>query len=432
MNQPTAMPSTFQRGVWALLGLGCFIGLGTLSHFIPTRIDLTASGQNSAHPVVAELLAKFADPIVVQVATEPHTGLAQHIRTLIARYQSVKPDITLDIIDPKHAPERVRDLALTSDSDWIITTGERTTRAKRFTDQAFANALVRLGRTDARKIRTLRGHGERSLVGRRNDDLGLLGQALSERGFDVGELALTELGEIPTDVSVLVLSPGRSNWLPDEQAAVRTFLDNGGNALVLGEPTARTEQLSDVLSAFGLLIEPIAVIESTKAQANAGTVPKDFLVLRDYPPHPSLADFDSVTLFPQIAAIRFVKKTSWQNQRLLAAGYSSSRVTAPGDANGTLVGVASTRGAQRAIVLGDGDFAANQYLGNGGNLALAVRFLEWLAEEEARTIPPRLVPDPRLDVAPTTLQAIALVTVVLIPLALIAIGIGRWMLRQRH
>ncbi|MCH9672816.1 MAG: Gldg family protein [Gammaproteobacteria bacterium] len=409
-----------------------FAGAGYLASKPNWQLDWSSAGHNSLHPISAELLDGLAGPVTVRMVARTGSPLAQHAQTLVARHQSSKADLSLEFIDPRTHPEEARELGLTAVGQARVFAGANSVRIKHLTDQGLANAFIQLSRTSKRKIRALVGHGERRIDGRRNDDLGLLGQSLLERGFDIGDLDLSVAGEVSPDTSVLIVSAGATSLLPKEQTMVRDFIDAGGNLLVLGEPAARTEHIVFITQALGLEIGDVQVVAATAAERRDKKIPADFLIVNQYPPHPVTDGFDVVTLFPQIGPVHPLAGSSWEALSLIAADYDASRLVAKDESNGTPVGAALQRGAQRAIVVGDGDFAANQYIGNGGNLELAVRMLEWLAEEDTLHIPPRLVPDPRLDVSQSTLQFVSLISIVLIPLALVTIGVLRWSWRRRR
>ena len=58
---------------------------------------------------------------------------------------------------------------------------------------------------------------------------------------------------------------------------------------------------------------------------------------------------------------------------------------------------------QRVVVVGTGEFLANAYLGNLGNLDLGVNIMNWLTGDDRMiTIQPRPAPDSNLDIEPFT------------------------------
>lgn len=435
-SQPAGPPRLvwrwLRRGAHFAIALAVLMAGAYVADRSNMRFDLSSTGHNSVHPISASLLEDFAGPLTLSLMAHPTSPLAEHAQTLARRHQSAKQDFQLELIDPKTELERARHLGLTRNAEALLAFNDKTARVKRLSDQGIANALIQLGRTSSKRIRSLVGHGERSLVGKRNDDLGLLGQALSERGFDVGALDLSVTGDVPSDLALLVLSAGSTAFLPAERNAITNFMDSGGNILVLSEPGQRGRNLDFLTHTLGLLVNDISVIASTDAERRDQKIPENFLMLNHYPKHPLLEAFELVTLFPHIAQVTATEKAGWQHQVLLAAGFQPNRPANADEPNGTGVGFISTRGAQRAGVVGDGDFVSNSYLGNGGNLELSVRLIEWLAEEETLNIPPRLVPDPRLLVSQRELQLIAIAAIAVIPLLLVVVGTGRWLVRQRR
>ena len=107
-------------------------------------------------------------------------------------------------------------------------------------------------------------------------------------------------------------------------------------------------------------------------------------------------------------------------------------------ATGARFGYALTRAGnggveQRVAVIGDADFLANSYLGNGGNLQLGLALVRWLTGADAMVgIATRDAPDLRLELSQATMLVIALGALFGMPLLLLATGlIIRTRRRQR-
>jgi len=88
---------------------------------------------------------------------------------------------------------------------------------------------------------------------------------------------------------------------------------------------------------------------------------------------------------------------------------------------------------QRVVVIGDGDFLSNSYLGNIGNLELGTRIIQWLTQDDNYIdIPARVTPDISLKLSGATMGLIGLGFLFILPLGLITRGIWIWRMRKRR
>jgi len=88
---------------------------------------------------------------------------------------------------------------------------------------------------------------------------------------------------------------------------------------------------------------------------------------------------------------------------------------------------------QRIVVVGDGDFLSNSYLGNGGNREFGQRVFDWLLGDDAQiAVPDRSAPDRELALSQGALTGLALLFLVALPLLLAATGVLIWWRRRRR
>ena len=88
---------------------------------------------------------------------------------------------------------------------------------------------------------------------------------------------------------------------------------------------------------------------------------------------------------------------------------------------------------QRIIVIGDGDFLSNAYLGNGGNLAMGMNIVNWLAHDDIFIdIPVKVAPDRNLELSPIAQGIIGLGFLFIIPLVLAGSGFLIWLRRRKR
>ena len=85
------------------------------------------------------------------------------------------------------------------------------------------------------------------------------------------------------------------------------------------------------------------------------------------------------------------------------------------------------------MVIGDGDFLSNTYLGNGGNRALGERVFNWLlGDDKLVDVPPRGAPDRVMEISQGELNARSFGFLLGLPLLLLLIGgLIVWRRRRR-
>jgi len=88
---------------------------------------------------------------------------------------------------------------------------------------------------------------------------------------------------------------------------------------------------------------------------------------------------------------------------------------------------------QRIVVVGDGDFLANAYLGNAGNLDMGLRMVNWLIHDDRFIdIPAKTAPDRTLKLTTTSVTVIGFGFLIVLPLCLLGTGFVIWRKRRRR
>ncbi|WP_420885736.1 Gldg family protein [Candidatus Reidiella endopervernicosa] len=212
-----------------------------------------------------------------------------------------------------------------------------------------------------------------------------------------------------------------------------------------------TEELIDSL---GITKLPGTLVDTNSSKL--GIDNPAIVVVPDYPFHAVTSNFTALTLYPQSAALEFEETNEWQGEPLIT--------TLPGTWNetGTIEGTIAmdadegeregpfnlalaltrtmegetTNGEttnQRAIVIGDGDFLSNSYLGNGGNLDLGLAMVEWLSHDDALiTIRSRTASDTTLELSNTAMAVIGVGFLLVVPVGLLGVGLGIWLKRRKR
>jgi ABC-type uncharacterized transport system involved in gliding motility auxiliary subunit len=444
---------------FVFLFLGVIGLLAWLSTKYSFQADWTAAKRNTVSDATVELLNVMQGPVTITAYATEDENLRRGIKDLVARYQRVKPDIELRYVNPEQEPEQVRQLNITLNGELVMAYEDRSEHLRDFTEQSFTNALQRLARSGERWVVFLEGHGERGASGAANHDLSAFTRQLAGKGIKVQSVNLVNTPSIPNNTSVLVIAGPQVDYLPGEIKLVREYLDRGGDLLLLLDP-GPLHGLAALTEHLGINVQPGVVVDPT-TQLFGINDPR-FAIVAEYPPHPVTRGFDRVALFPQASGLEFNAPAGWRGEAFLetverswsetgpmsgelamdrgkdipgplAVGIAMSREVSDANVARNAVANQTAKTEQRVIVVGDGDFISNSFLGNGGNLDLGMNMLNWLSHDDALVaIPAKTSPDRNLELSRTMQIVIGFGFLLLIPATLVGSGVMIWWKRRKQ
>ncbi len=431
------MPARLHEPLFHLLMLILALLLAWLSGRYAMQWDWTRHGGNSLNPVSIGILERTPGPLRVVAYTPANSSLRERIRRFVARYQQVKPDISLSFVDPLRNPDAARRQGISLAGEIQLSYGEREERLQQLDEERFSNAILRLAQSGEHWVAGLSGHGERDLLGSANFDLGDFGLSLVQKGYQVVGLDLATSPNPPDNTSLLVIASPQRPFLEGEIERLQAYLDRGGNLLLLSDP----EQ--PVAASLLLRLTGIEQLPGTVVDANVRELGIDnpaVALVPAYPDHPATRDFTLLSLFPQAAALSAPQASEWQITPLLRTLDRSWNETGPlsgeierdplaGEEAGPLtIGYALSRQRgkpeQRLAVIGDGDFLANSYLANAGNQDLGLALVRWLTgEDQLIGIPAAEADDQELHLSKPAIAVISLGSLIVLPLMLLSTGL---------
>ena len=425
-----------------LLFMAVVLGVRTLDQH-NVVVDVSRGARNSLDAKTVQVLAMLPEPLEVVVLLPDEGAVRAVVRDFFARYKLVKPNLSLRFLDPREdgqAPEARR----ARRGEVLLQYGERFERVKELSESATTNGLARLARSGERYVVFLANHGERRIARQANHDISLFAAELEQRGLRSREYVLGRATDIPDNTALLVLASPAVAYTSAEVEEIERYVARGGNLLWLTEPDVKPE-LGTLERAIGFERLPGTVVDPvglTKFKNPA------YGVALEQVAHPLLAGFNQTVVFPYATALLPKPNVDWQTTVLAHTGSDAWNETgtfvgnvgfdAPDEVQGEMkLALAFTKaradgGEQRVVVVGDGDFLANSFAGNLGNMEFGRRTVEWLTGGDALLdIALPAVADATLDLALWQRVTIFLFFGVGLPLALGGNGALLWW-RRRH
>jgi ABC-type uncharacterized transport system involved in gliding motility auxiliary subunit len=435
------------------------IAIASLIAFLSTRFgfeqDWSHAHSASLGDASIALLKTLDAPVEVTSYARRQGSLRAVIADFVDRYRRAKPDLGLRFVDPDADPNAMREADVKVDGELDIRYKGRSERLKVLSETEFSNALLRLSRARERIVAFLEGEGERQPLGKANADLGQFVATLTERGLRAVPLPLANTGRVPENADLVVIANPQVKLPAAVAAELVDYVARGGNLLWLTEPNENVG-LDDLAKALALRALPGTIVDGSGQAFGLGD--PSFVAMDHYPPHAITKDFTLTALFPQTAALAQLADAHWdvksilrssakswnETGRIPKAGENADTIRQDADAGeipGPLdLGFALSRVSprpdkreQRVVVIGDGDFLSNAYLGNGGNREFGQRVFDWLLGDDAQiAIADKSAPDRELNLSQAALTALALGFLLALPLLLALSGGLIWWRRRRR
>jgi len=428
-----------------LVLLCALAGLAWLSSRYTVQTDVTGNAANTLSPASQKVLATLPEKVQITAYIKKGLPIRAQIRQLIDRYRLYKLDLSLVFVDPQAQPDKVRELNIGSEGLVVVDYQGHSEKLNFIDESALTNALIQLANVKARLVVFLAGHGERAPDGIANFDLGEFSKELARRNIKSEAVNLATLPVIPENAALLVVSAPAVPLLPGEIAIIDNYIKQGGNLLLLTDPD--NQYLSALEQALG-----IHQLQGTIVDAGSklyGINDPSFIIAGEYVHHPVTKGFQTITLYPTVSALAIDKMPEYSAEVLFSSGKQSWTETgalgggihfdaAANEKQGPLAfAVALTRNRgetqQRIIVVGDGDFLSNTYLGNVGNLDMGLRMVNWLVHDDRFIeIPARTAIDNKLQLTKTAVALMGFGFLLGLPLLLIGTGFFIWRKRKQR
>jgi ABC-type uncharacterized transport system involved in gliding motility auxiliary subunit len=458
--------------VSVILVIALVSGLNYIGQRHPKRFDLTAVGRYTLAPQTDQVLTKLNKSLDIKAFFPggdypPLKELLQEYRTQNPRY------VHFEFIDPDKQPDVAKQYEVTAYGTFqnpftgsqlkfgtvIVQYGDRREkvekRSEEIREEDLTNAIIKVQRAEAKKVYFIEGHGEKDPADTERGGYSEAKKALEEQGYKVETVNVASQGKVPLDAKVLIEAGPSNEPFPQELQFLNDFLNRGGGLLLMLDPPPGGASLESFLKGWGVKADNDVILDVSGAGRLMGAGPSIPLVLR-YENHKITDRFRAMTFFPLARSVEAAKdsvpgvtvetlfksnENSWGETDLKSkeASFEEGK-----DLKGPLsMAVAVTKEIKpgsdsssavkaRMVVVGDSDFAVNSYFPAQGNGNLFLNMVSWLAQDEDLiSIRPKAPEDRRIILSQSQIATLRLMTVFLLPGAVLIAGIVVWMRRRR-
>jgi hypothetical protein len=403
------------------------------------RVDTTATKQFLLEEQVVNTLENLKEPIKITVfmTTDSAAGAAAWRDTddMLSEFRRRSGDFSLTYkrVDPELNPNVATGLGVTrfpalavegveSRRLDVIVGDNPNAGPNIFTEQQLVTSLLVINQIAQKKVIFVTGHSERDVTDVEEiSSLGLAGRALNRENYIVLVETLQELGtrmaigdpqEMP---AVLVFADPTQDLLPIDQQVLLDYARTGGSILFMFEPNVTPETFKQFLSRYA-----IAVADGEVADISSFVAPSPrFIQVKrsngQLPPNPVTDGFEVLyvpgtthfgwTIDPQSVPLAD-ETTAVVNQGILASTTLSSWsetdpdtlnfdvnnevagplpiaivVEAVGELGGGVYSDGENFTPLNMVLIGDTDFATNNYFGSANNSDLFINAVNYLADD---------------------------------------------------
>jgi len=247
------------------------------------------------------------------------------------------------------------------------------------------------------------------------------------------------------------------DYLPAEVNAIKTYVENGGHALLMVDPPlklgrddyAANQALSAMIQSWGVTLNKDLALD-TSGVGQIFNLPPEVPLVTNYESQPIVRDLKDIpTAFPLARTLDVKSSDKGTVEKLFATSDNSFAITQfnspeiridpKKDKKGPLtLGAAGTyKGSSgkegRFVVVGSSNWVSNNFLGSRsvGNRDLFLNMMNWLSsDEDLISIRPKDPEDRRLNISGRQMSALAYSSMLFLPLLVVVSGFVVWWQRR--
>jgi len=371
---------------------------------------------------------------------------------LMTEYRNLSPHIKFQNVDPQEKPEVAKEYGAQHIGDIILSSGSRKQTVtpnpgEPVSESDVTSALLKVTENKVNTVCFVTGHGEKQIDDKASTGYSSADDGLKKEGYAAKSINLVKDNGVPSDCDVLVIAGPTQAYFPQEVDMVKKYIDAGGKALIEIDPQT-DPKLDDILQAWNVNMGSNVVVDASGVGRLFGTGPAVPLVV-DYGDSPITKNLQGgMTFFPLARTVSIADKNKGDVQDTELLKTSAQSFTIPNlnqkevkfdpktDTQGPLsLGVAGDKKVgdkdARVVIVGDSDFASNQWAGLQHNGDFFYNTVDWLAQDENLiSIRPKEATDRHLTLTDAQMAGLRWVDLIFVPGIVIFSGIAIWWKRR--
>jgi ABC-type uncharacterized transport system involved in gliding motility auxiliary subunit len=405
-------------GLYTLVVIAILVAVNYLGVRFNKPIDLTSNKRYTLSQETQKIIGNLKqDAKITYFDVSKNFDQAKGI---LDRYKNLSTKVHLEYVDLRTQPMRAREYGVRFQGTAFVEEGARREESKSLDEQGITGAFLKISK-GIRKVCFVGGSKEHALDQSDGQGLSAFKGLLERDNYQPEAITLLDKNKVPDDCKVTVVPGPKADYTANEVAALKSYVEGGGRAMILVDPpldfrsehVAENAGLMNLLGSWGVTPAKDLVLESTALVAIYG--PENPPV-NHYENHPIVNELKgSYIIMPIVRSLEaknagkstVSKLFSTSDNAVATTELTSGRVRLddPKNKKGPFVlGVAGNydtgkpNEGGRFVVIGTSGFVANDTISTALNRDLALNSINWLSsDEDLISIRPKEAEDRKLD-----------------------------------
>jgi ABC-type uncharacterized transport system involved in gliding motility auxiliary subunit len=422
----------------------------------PLKLDLTKNHVNTLSDQTVKVV-RGLDRTVKAVHYSKITQRDQ-VRPLLDNLKALSTKFEVEYVDPDKEPARAKTAGIRKYGTLQLVVGARDTKIEEPSEEKITNSLIKLLKDKAQVLCAITGHREKSFGSQDAEGYGQVKSALEAQAYTVRDLNLTQEPKVPDECSAIAMLGPAAALFPQEARTLEAYLANGGRAVIALDLNLKgsefAPEMSRILESWhvkpvqAMVIDPFSRMLGVDASVPIlATFSKDHPITRDFQGNcyfPFVRPIEVVPGAPAGMNAQWLAQTtpkSWKVTDLKQLATGQIKMDPGKDQPGAQPVAVAVEGkladskaprATRLVVFGTSAFATNNFSRYGGNVDFFMNAASWVLEDESLiSIRAREEGSSKLELSQKQGTFIFLLTVILVPVLVVAAGIVIWALRRK-